>query len=108
MITALIAADGDGDGQSTLELWSDAIWAAKWVLLLWLLISLAAGALIARRAGYSPYLGLIAVLTPVLGPLMVLAFALWKWPVARERDKAFALLEKNGIDLPVAKEEAAS
>jgi len=71
-----------------------------WVTLAALLYA-ALAMLIARRAGYSHWLGALAVLVPVLGTLIVLLFALFKWPVAKQRDAAFDLLSKNGIPLPI-------
>jgi amino acid transporter len=75
---------------------------ATWVwVTLAVLVYAALAMLIARRAGYSHWLGALAVLVPVLGTLLVLLFALFKWPVAKQRDAAFDLLKKNGIPLPI-------
>jgi hypothetical protein len=41
----------------------------------------------------------IAVLVPVIGPLLFLVFAVLKWPALQERDRAIALLEEKGIPL---------
>lgn len=73
----------------------------------WMWFALAAaiyavlGMMIARKAGYNHWLGLIAVLVPVLGTLLVLFFALFKWPALKERDDAFKLLKKANIALPI-------
>lgn len=74
-----------------------------WLTLAWVLytvIILVSAVFIARKAGYSPWLGVIAVAVPVVGPLFILAFAMLKWPALKERDAARALLESKGIEAP--------
>ncbi len=61
-----------------------------------IVLSLIAAIIVARKAGYSHWLGIIAVLVPGAGPLMFLFFALAKWPVVKQRDEAIALLESKG------------
>ena len=65
----------------------------------YLVISLVAAILIARKAGYSHWLGVIAVAVPAVGLVFVLIFAFVKWPALKERDAALALLKKNGLSL---------
>jgi ABC-type sugar transport system permease subunit len=65
----------------------------------YMVIGLIAAILVYRKAGYSHWLGVIAVAVPLIGPIFVLAFALLKWPALRERDAAIALLKKNGLSL---------
>ncbi len=63
------------------------------------LIALVSAILIARKAGYSQWLGVIAVAVPVAGPVFILIFAFVKWPALRERDAALALLKKHGLSI---------
>lgn len=65
----------------------------------YVVISLVAAILIARKAGYSHWLGVIAVAVPVVGVVFVLLFAFIKWPALKERDAALALLKKNGLSI---------
>ncbi len=62
-------------------------------------IALVSAILVARKAGYSHWLGVIAVAVPVVGPVFILIFAFVKWPALKERDAALALLKKNGLAL---------
>jgi hypothetical protein len=62
-------------------------------------IALVSAILVARKAGYSHWLGVIAVAVPVVGLIFVLMFAFVKWPALKERDAALALLKKNGLAL---------
>lgn len=73
-------------------------------------IALVAAILVARKAGYSHWLGVIAVAVPVVGLVFVLLFAFVKWPALKERDAALALLKKNGLSLepPKAADDTAS
>jgi len=73
------------------------------IALVYVVLSLIAAVLVARKAGYSHWLGVIAVLVPVVGPVVILLFAFLKWPALRERDAAKALLKKNNLALPPAK-----
>jgi len=73
-----------------------------WITLLsalFMIILLISAVLVARKAGYSHWLGVIAVLVPVIGPLLFLVFAIVKWPALDQRDRALALLEEKGIEL---------
>lgn len=73
-----------------------------WITLattLYAVIALVSAILIARKAGYSHWLGVIAVAVPVVGPVFVLIFAFVKWPALKERDAALALLKKNGLSI---------
>jgi hypothetical protein len=65
----------------------------------YVVISLVAAILIARKAGYSHWLGVIAVAVPFVGLVFVLMFAFLKWPALKERDAALALLKKNGLSI---------
>jgi hypothetical protein len=65
----------------------------------YVVISLVAAILIARKAGYSHWLGVIAVAVPIVGPVFILIFAFVKWPALKERDAALALLKKNGLSI---------
>jgi hypothetical protein len=67
--------------------------------ILYAAISLVAAILIARKAGYSHWLGVIAVAVPIVGPVFILIFAFVKWPALQERDAALALLKKNGLSI---------
>ncbi len=69
----------------------------------YLVISLVAAILIARKAGYSHWLGVIAVAVPAVGLVFVLIFAFVKWPALKERDAALALLKKNGLSIEAPK-----
>ena len=71
-------------------------------------IALVSAILIARKAGYSHWLGVIAVAVPIVGPVFVLIFAFVKWPALKQRDAALALLKKNGLSLEPAKPAASS
>ena len=66
-------------------------------------IALVAAILIARKAGYSHWLGVIAVAVPLAGLVFILIFAFVKWPALKQRDEALALLKKNGLSLAAAK-----
>ena len=66
-------------------------------------IALVAAILIARKAGYSHWLGVIAVTVPVAGAVFILIFAFVKWPALKQRDAALELLKKNGLSLPAPK-----
>ncbi len=82
-----------------------------WITLIgaiYLVVALLAAVLVARKAGYSHWLGVIAVLVPVVGVVVVLLFAFVKWPALRERDAAKALLEKNNLSLEVRGGKASS
>ncbi len=71
-----------------------------WILLIgasYLVVALIAATLVARKAGYSHWLGVIAVAVPVVGAVFILLFAFVKWPALKERDAAKALLKKNGL-----------
>ena len=69
-------------------------------------IALVAAILIARKAGYSHWLGVIAVTVPVAGAVFILIFAFVKWPALKQRDAALELLKKNGLSLPAPKAPA--
>ena len=58
------------------------------------------GVAIAKKAGYSGWWGAFATLVPVIGWLLLLLFALLKWPALRERDEALTVLRERGIPLP--------
>lgn len=80
-----------------------------WITLgfiLYAVIALVAAVLIARKAGYSHWLGVIAVAVPFVGPVFILIFAFVKWPALKQRDDALALLKKNGLSLPTPKPAA--
>ncbi len=82
-----------------------------WIVLaaaLYAVIGLVSALLIARKAGYSHWLGVIAVAVPIVGAIFVLLFAFVKWPALRERDKALALLEEKGLSIDPPKPPAAS
>jgi hypothetical protein len=55
---------------------------------------------IAKKAGYSGWWGALAVLVPPLGVLLVLLFALLKWPALKQRDEARGILKANDLTLP--------
>jgi hypothetical protein len=77
-----------------------------WITLgvvLYSVIALVAAILVARKAGYSHWLGVIAVTVPIAGAVFILIFAFVKWPALKERDAALALLKKNGLSLPAPK-----
>lgn len=77
-----------------------------WLILatiLYAIIALVSAILIARKAGYSQWLGVIAVAVPVAGPVFILIFAFVKWPALKERDAALALLKKNKLSLEAPK-----
>jgi hypothetical protein len=74
-------------------------WAVLGVAVYFVLTALVAIA-ISKKAGYSGWWGFFAVAVPVIGPILVLIFALLKWPSLRERDEAVGLLAANGIALP--------
>jgi len=77
-----------------------------WITLatvLYAVIALISAILIARKAGYSHWLGVIAVAVPVVGPVFILIFAFVKWPALKERDAALALLKKHGLALEAPK-----
>ncbi len=77
-----------------------------WLILatiLYAIIALVSAILIARKAGYSQWLGVIAVAVPVAGPVFILLFAFVKWPALKERDTALALLKKNKLSLEAPK-----
>jgi hypothetical protein len=65
----------------------------------YVLIALVSAILIARKAGYSHWLGVIAVAVPVVGAVFILIFAFVKWPALKERDAALALLKKHGLSI---------
>jgi hypothetical protein len=69
----------------------------------YLVISLVAAILVARKAGYSHWLGVIAVAVPAVGLVFVLIFAFVKWPALKERDAAVALLKKHGLSIEPSK-----
>ncbi len=76
--------------------WSGWIWL---IGAIYLVLALIAAVLVARKAGYSHWLGVIAVLVPAVGAIVVLLFAFVKWPALRERDAAKALLKEHGLSL---------
>ena len=55
---------------------------------------------IAKKAGYSGWWGALAVLVPPVGVLLVLLFALLKWPALKQRDEALGILKANDLTLP--------
>lgn len=61
---------------------------------------------IAKKAGYSGWWGAIAVLVPPLGIILLLLFALLKWPALKERDEAIEVVEANELTIP-SRERAA-
>ena len=75
-------------------------------IILYAVIALLAAILIARKAGYSHWLGVIAVAVPVAGPIFILIFAFTKWPALKERDAALELLKKNGLSIAPPKKPA--
>jgi hypothetical protein len=75
-------------------------------VILYAVIALVAAILVARKAGYSHWLGVIAVMVPIAGAVFILIFAFVKWPALKERDAALALLKKNGLSLPAPKPPA--
>lgn len=73
-----------------------------WITLgttLYVVIALVSAILVARKAGYSHWLGVLAVAVPIVGPVFILIFAFVKWPALKERDAALALLRKNGLSI---------
>ncbi len=82
-----------------------------WIMLatvLYIVIALVAAILVARKAGYSHWLGVIAVAVPIAGPIFILIFAFAKWPALKERDEAMALLAEHGLGLTEASTESAA
>jgi len=77
--------------------WSRIIWITALVSLAVLVVS---AGIITRKAGYSYWLGLLAVVIPIFAPLIALWLALVKWPALKERDEAFKMLEKAGYTVP--------
>ena len=75
-------------------------------LVVYVVVGLLSAVLISRKAGYSHWLGVIAVAVPLLGPLLVLVFAFLKWPALKQRDAALALLAKNGLSIESPKRAA--
>jgi hypothetical protein len=69
-------------------------------------IALVAAILVARKAGYSHWLGVIAVTVPIAGAVFILIFAFVKWPALKQRDEALALLKKNGLSIEAPKPAA--
>jgi MFS family permease len=101
--TALATATDTTDNLTPGEVFS--AWLG-WITLgtiLYALIALVSAILIARKAGYSQWLGVIAVAVPIAGPIFILIFAFVKWPALKERDAALALLKKNKLSLEAPK-----
>ncbi len=101
--TALATATDTTDNLTPGEVFS--AWLG-WITLgtiLYVLIALVSAILIARKAGYSQWLGVIAVAVPIAGPVFILIFAFVKWPALKERDAALALLKKNGLSIEAPK-----
>jgi hypothetical protein len=80
-----------------------------WITLsvvIYAVVALLAAILIARKAGYSHWLGVIAVMVPIAGAVFILIFAFVKWPALKQRDEALALLKKNGLSIEAPKPAA--
>jgi hypothetical protein len=63
-------------------------------------LMLLVGIAIAKKAGYSGWWGALAVLVPPLGVVLILLFALVKWPALKERDEALGVLDAHALTLP--------
>ena len=61
---------------------------------------------VAKKAGYSGWWGAIGVLFPPVGVLLLVLFALLKWPALKERDEAIGILDNHSLTLP-SRERAA-
>ena len=72
------------------------------VFVLTLIVAIA----VAKKAGYSGWWGALSVLVPPLGILLVLIFALVKWPALKERDEAIGILDNNDLILPSRERKA--
>ena len=97
--SALATATDNTDNLTPSELF--AAWIG-WITLgaaVYAVLAVVAAILIARKAGYSHWLGVIAAMVPIVGAIFVLIFAFVKWPALKERDAALALLKKNGLSL---------
>ncbi len=73
-----------------------AFWSAVAVAVLTFIVAIA----VSKKAGYSGWWGAIAVLFPPVGVILLLLFALLKWPALKERDEALGVLTENGLTLP--------
>lgn len=73
-----------------------AVWSAAAVWLLVLLLAV----VVVHKAGFSAWWAVLGVLLPPLGLLLLIVFALAKWPVHRERDEALSLIKENDLILP--------
>jgi apolipoprotein N-acyltransferase len=103
LATALFTATDTTDDLTPGEVF--AAWLG-WITLatvIYAVIALVAAILIARKAGYSHWLGVIAVTVPIAGAIFILIFAFIKWPALKERDAALELLKKNGLSIAPAK-----
>jgi hypothetical protein len=108
LATALATAEDTTDDLTVPEVFS--AWFG-WIMLavsIYTVIALVAAILVARKAGYSHWLGVIAVAVPVAGPVFILIFAFVKWPALQERDDALALLKKHGLSIEVPKPAASA
>lgn len=61
---------------------------------------------VAKKAGYSGWWGAIGVLFPPIGVVLLVLFALLKWPSLKERDEALGILDAHNLTLP-SRERAA-
>lgn len=101
----LVTAD-DAQQLDPSEVWADAVDALRTAGLVALitvavvfLVILITGVAISKKAGYSGWWGAIAVLVPPLGLILVLLFAVAKWPALKERDEALGVLESHQLTL---------
>lgn len=106
LATALAMATDTTDNLTPGEVFTAWLGWITLAVVVYAVIALVAAILIARKAGYSHWLGVIAVAVPLAGLVFILIFAFVRWPALKQRDEALALLKKNGLSLEAPKPAA--
>ena len=99
-IDDVVPIDPDKAGKSFADYLHDFGQITFFALIALAILGLIVAVIVAKKAGYSGWWGAIGVLFPPVGLVLVLLFALFKWPSLKERDEALGILAANDLTLP--------
>lgn len=104
--TDVIGIDPEAAGENFTDFLESAGLITFWSAIAFWVVLLIAMIAVVKKAGYSGWWAVLGVLLPPLGVVLLLAFALVKWPALKERDEAVKVVTDNNLILPSHEQRA--
>jgi len=96
----VVGIDPDEAGERVTDLLESAGTTLVWVIAALWVVALVAAIVVSHKAGYSRWWGVVGVLIPPLGVVLLAVAAVVTWPVHRQRNEARAVVAEHHLVLP--------